>query len=297
MHENKNAILGIIWIILFCLASTTADGIVRYVTMQGLPSSEMLFIRSFLGALILLPFVLKNRSIHNLTKKTFKLYAARGIFAFIGVSIWFYILQYTDFTALMAVGFTAPLFAAILSIMFLGEKASVIKIVALIIGFSGAITVINPFSITFNWYSLLGIVSTFLWAISIIFVKQLSSKENPITVAFFFALILTPLSFLLAVPVWETPTTAQWLLTILFTIIATFGNIALIKAYSHAELVTLLPFEFTQLLFAALFSYIVFGDLATLNTFLGGVIIFCSGYIIVRSERKKHRLEELQIIP
>ena len=85
--NNHNTIAGIIWILLFCLASTTADGIDRYVTLQGIPSSEMLFIRSFLGTLILLPFVLRNHSIHNLTKKTFKLYVARDILAFIGASI------------------------------------------------------------------------------------------------------------------------------------------------------------------------------------------------------------------
>lgn len=296
MHKH-NPLAGIVWTIVYCLASTTADGIVRYITLQGFPSSEMLFIRSFLGTFLLLPFVLKNRSVQNVTRKTLTLYITRGILAFIAVSIWFYILKYTDFTALITIGFTAPLFTAFLSILFLGEKPTIIKIAALIIGFNGAMVVINPTSITFNWHLLLGMASALIWAVSLIVTKQLSNKESPIAVAFFFALVLTPLSFILAFPVWQWPTAEQWLFIILCTGIATLGQAALAKAFSHADLITLMPFEFSQLIFAALFAYIVFGDTVMLNTLLGAVIIFGSGYIIVRSERKKHRPEELQIIP
>lgn len=296
MHKH-NSLIGIIWIILFCLASTTADGIVRYVTMQGFPSSEMLFIRSFLGILLLLPFVLKNQLIQNVTRKSIRLYIIRGILAFVAISIWFYILKHTDFTALITIGFTAPLFTAFLSIIFLGEKPTFIKIAALIIGFSGTIVVIDPTGMKFNWYLLIGMVSAVFWAVSLIVTKQLSNKENPIAVAFFFALVLMPLSFLLAFPAWQWPTIEQWLFIIIFTAISTCGQIALPKAFSHADLTTLMPFEFIQIIFAAFFAYIVFGDIPMFNTFLGGIIIFGSGYVIVLSERKKRRQEELQIVP
>lgn len=87
------------------------------------------------------------------------------------------------------------------------------------------------------------------------------------------------------------------ILILLFTAIATFSQVSMAKAFSYADLTTLMPFEFSQLIFAALFSYIVFGDMVTLNTMIGGVIIFGSGYLIIRTQRKKHKAEELQIIP
>lgn len=296
MTNHHNTIAGIIWIIVFCILSVVADSIVRYVTMQGFPSSEILFIRSLFGMLLLLPFVLKNKTIF-VKRHTLKLYIARGIFAFCSISIWFYILKYTDLAALTAVGFAAPLFTTALSVLWLGEKYNSIKVTALIIGFVGAMIVINPMAITFNWYLLLGVVASFMWAISMIFAKRLSNKENPVTVSFFFALALIPPSFILALAVWQWPTMQQWLLITALTGVTTLCLVSLSKALLHADLATLMPFQFSQLIFAALFAYIIFGDTVTLNTLLGGVIIFGSGYIIIRSEHKKHRQEELQIIP
>jgi drug/metabolite transporter (DMT)-like permease len=291
----KDPLIGILWTLTFCVMSVIADGTLRYVTMQGFPSSEILFIRSFFGALILLPFVLKNKTI-IVKRKTLNLYIARGVFAFLGMAIWFYILQFTDFTALIAVGFTAPLFTSILSILWLREKFNGIKIAALIMGFVGAMVVINPMSVTFNWYLPFGMLAGLLWAISLIFAKNLSDKQNPITATFYFALVLTPLALALAIPVWQAPTAQEWPLILLFCGLATIGQIALSKAFVHASLTTLMPFEFSQLIFAAVFSYIIFGDIVTINTVLGGVIIFCGGYIVIRSERK-HVREELEARP
>jgi drug/metabolite transporter (DMT)-like permease len=297
MTDSKKPILGIILIVTFCFLATITDGVVRYITIGGLPSSQILFLRCFFGTLILLPVVLKNKSLF-VSKKTFKLYLARGILAFLGMSIWFYILQHADFTALVATGFTLPLFTALLAICFLGEKSSKIKIAALLIGFSGAVIVVEPFSINFNIYLLVGVVASFLLALSFIFTKKLSADQSPVTAAFFFAAIITPLAFLIALPFWQHPTKTEWFYIVLLVATSNLGQIALAQAFSHADLTTLMPFGYSGLIFATIFSYIVFGDLITFNTLIGAGVILGSGYIIIKSERKKkHRAEELGIIP
>jgi drug/metabolite transporter (DMT)-like permease len=315
---TTSPLTGILWTLSFCVMSVLADGTLRYVTMHGFPSSEILFIRSFFGALILLPFVLSNGSIFHrnkpdlaaangrsksskkikfiIPKKSLNLYLARGFFAFLAMAIWFYILKFTDFTALVAVGFTASLFTSFFSIIYLREKFNGIKIAALIIGFVGAMVVINPMSVDFNWYLPFGVLSGLLWAISLIFAKNLSDKEHPVTATFFFALVLTPLALVIAIPVWQWPMAEELPLILLFCILATIGQLSLSKAFVHAPLTTLMPFEFSQLIFAAVFSYIIFGDIVTTNTILGGIIIFCGGYIVIRSERK-HVREELEARP
>lgn len=295
--QSNKPILGIAWMLLFCLASTVADGIVRYVTIGGFPSSQILFIRCFIGAAILLPFVIQNQSLF-VTRKVLKLHIVRGIFAFLGAASWFYILKYVDFTALIAVGFVSPLFTAILAMIFLREKRSNIKIAALLIGFSGAMVVIKPFNADFNIYLLYAIGIAFIWSIFLVMTKQLANNQNPLGVAFFLAAVIAPLSFILALPVWQWPTTNEWFYIMLFVGFATLSQISMVKAFSHADLTTLVPFEYSGLIYATIFSYIVFGDLVTVNTLLGGAIILGSGYIIVRLEHKrKHKAQELEIIP
>jgi len=297
MSNCNKSIFGIIWMLIFCLLATIADGIVRYVTIQGFPSSQILFIRCFLGTIILLPLVIRDKSLF-VSKEVFKLYVARGIFSFLGAASWFYCLKYVDFTAIIAIGFTSPLFVTVLAICFLKEKISGLKLTALLIGFSGAMIVVKPFDADFNIYLSLAVASAFVWAISLIFTKKLSDNQKPTTVAFFFALILTPLSFFLALPFWQWPVGMEWLYILLFVGVGTMGQISLTKAFSYANIATLMPFEYSGLVFATIFSYIVFGDLVTLNTLVGGMVILGSGYIIIRSEgKKKHRQEELDIIP
>lgn len=294
---NQNPLLGIIWTLLFCFAGVSADAIVREMTMNEFPASEILFFRGLLGALLLLPFMLRKKLFKNTSVKSLKMYAGRGALAFCAISIWFYTLKHADFTALMAIGFTSTLFTSLLSILLLKEKPHWIKIVSLLIGFCGVIVVIDPMGAPLNIYLLIAMLGALIWAMSLILTKQLSSKEHPITISFFLAASLIPLAATLAFPVWQWPEATQWLGIIAFTCIASFAQFAMIKAFSYAELTTLMPFEFSQLIFAAIISYVIFSDLATLNTIIGGIIIFASGYMVIGYERKKHRSQEMEIVP
>lgn len=297
MADQKMVTRGILWMLVFCLASVLADGIVRHVTLTGFSSHQMLFLRSLIATIILLPFVIRDRTIY-IDKATFRLYLWRGFFGFLGIGSWFFLLKYADFTAMIAIGFTSPLFVTVFAMFFLKEKRSNVKIAALLIGFSGAMLVVDPFSVHFNIYLLFASFSACAWAVSMIFTKKLAANQKPLTVVFFLSLTLIPLSFLLALPVWKNPALAEWFFVLLFALIATLSQIALSKAFAYADLMTLMPFEYSQLIFAGIFSYIVFGDIVTTNTILGGLVIIASGYILIRSERRKRRLaQELTLMP
>lgn len=108
MNDYQKPIFGIIWMLVFCLLSTVTDGMVRYLTIGGFPSSQILFIRCFLGALILLPIVIRDKSLF-VSGPILRLYIVRGIFAFLGAASWFYLLQHADFTAISLAALLAVL--------------------------------------------------------------------------------------------------------------------------------------------------------------------------------------------
>jgi drug/metabolite transporter (DMT)-like permease len=295
--SNNNQSQGIIWMLIFCLAAVIADAVVRYLTIADIPAAMLMFIRSVVGALILLPIIIKRRSL-SVPRKILKLHFVRTIFIFINILIWFHIIKYVELTSLIAIGFTSPLFATILAILFLGEKYSHIKIASLLIGFSGAMVVINPFGINFNIYLLFAILASLAWAISLIYAKRLADKQTPIEIAFFVSLFLIPLTFTLAVPFWYWPKGMEWFYIMIYIISATIAFIAMGKAFEKSEISLLLPFEYSQLIFAAIFSYIIFSEIATFNTLLGGAIILASGYLIIRAESKrKHKAQDLELMP
>lgn len=285
-----NPLLGAIWMLVFCVVATLGDGVVRLISLNGFPVIEGVFIRASVGTLVLLPFVLRSRAL-PVARPMMKLYLLRGIFAFVGATSWFYLLKYAEFTSLVAIGFTSPLFAALLAVLFLGENLTGRKILAFVIGLAGAMVVINPLSVSFNLYLILGACSSMVWAVSLIFAKKLARQESPVTIAFFFGLFNIPLSIFLALPVWQWPSLGEWGYLAIFIACATIAQVSLAKAFSHADLSALMPLEFSMLIFAALFSFFVFGEIASWNTVLGGAIILASGYLILQKKSVKPLIE------
>ena len=282
---------------LYSFAAVLADGIARYLTIDGFPSTQILFVRCAVGSLILLPIVLKDKSVF-VSRKTLRLYLIRGILTFSSVASWLYLLKYADFTAMIAIGFLAPLLTSVLAIVFLGEEYTRLKTAALLIGFSGTLIIIEPFNINFNIYLVFAILSTFFWSVSLIMVKRLSTDQKPMTVAFFLAAVMAPLSFVVALPTWQWPTQSEWFYILVFTLLATITQFSLTKAFSKTDVTVLMPIGYIELVFAAIFSYIVFENLVAINTLIGGAIVLGGGYIIVRNEhKKKHCKEDLEMPP
>ena len=286
--SHTNSTFGILWMLLFCLSVTISDGIVRYITINGLDARQVLFFGCFVGTVLLLPLVIIDRSVF-INTKTFKIYLLRGMFAFFAIISWFWLLQYVNFTTMIAINLIAPLFTVILAIIFLGESRAIIKTISLFFGFCGAIVVIKPFTGNINYYAIFAVRSVLMWSISLIFAKLLAENQKPVTISFFLFAIMLPFSCVIAIPVWQWPNGEQWNYLFLFVLFGTLGQIALAKAFSNAPLTTLMPLEYSSLIFAAILSYFLFEELVTTNTLIGGAIIVCSSYLILYNEKIKDR--------
>lgn len=298
MKTNTETFQGIIWMTLLCALAALGDGTVRFISMQDYPVIQIMFFRSVLCAIFLAPIMLKTGGGPKVFKtKYIKAYTLRAVFAFIGMWSWFYILKHAPFTQFIAIGFSSTLFTALFAIVFLKEKYEHYKLAALIIGFLGVLVVIRPGFVPLNLYLLIAIVSSVFWATSLIFVKKLAYHEPAINMAFYLSVMFIPLTGFFSIATWQWPTQEQTMLIILYAIFGTTAQICLSKAFNKADLSILMPFEFTILLFSAIFAYFVFGEIINLWTVLGGIIILSSGYLIITKERRKHISEELEVVP
>ena len=123
----------------------------------------------------------------------------------------------------MAISFTTPLFIYFGSVIFLGEKNNREKTFFMIIGFFTLI-IIRP-GLEFQIGTLLALLSALTHAIAGLLVKKLSKTEDIITLMFSMVVLMTPITFLPAVFVWETPSNfSEIFILILIAIIATLGN-------------------------------------------------------------------------
>lgn len=190
-----------------------------------------------------------------------------------------------------AISFLAPLLVTVLAPFLLGERLSVDRILAVLVGFAAALIIVRPGIGDQNLALLLLLGNAICSANVAILSRKLAAHDRAITsntymVLIGFALMSLPLPF-----VWQNPTEA--LDIVVFVLIGLFGGIGhycLVSAYEQAPASFVSPFNYAQIVAATILSYLIFGQLPDLWTWVGAALITASGlYLLVRERRQRSR--------
>jgi len=181
--------------------------------------------------------------------------------------------------ALMAV---FPLLTVLLSGLFLEEKITRIKIVAVGVGFVGVIIIINPISLEFSLVSVLPLISAVTFAIYAVLTRKVASTDNTET-SFFWVSLVSAMAITIPSPLFYKPIMFSDLyFLILLCMFSLVGHFLLTNAYRHAEASVLQPFSYFHLFFASIVGIIFFQDPLTISTVAGGGLIVSGGLLISR---------------
>jgi drug/metabolite transporter (DMT)-like permease len=185
--------------------------------------------------------------------------------------------------------FTRPLYGTVFAIVFLGEIVGQRRWTALGIGFLGVLVMVRPGFEALNLGLAAVFVASIAGAAAAILIRYLSRTESPDTITMYMVLFTTPVMLVLALFVWETPTWEQigWLS---FTgLVGTLGQRAMSRGYAAADASIILPMDFSRLIIAALFGYMLFSEIPSIYTAMGGALIFASTVYIAQREARKAR--------
>ena len=181
--------------------------------------------------------------------------------------------------ALMAV---FPLLTVLLSGLFLEEKITRIKIVAVGVGFIGVIIIINPINLEFSLVSVLPLISAVTFAIYAVLTRKVASTDNTET-SFFWVSLVSAIAITIPSPLFYKPIQFSDLyFLILLCTFSLVGHFLLTNAYRHAEASVLQPFSYFHLFFASIVGIIFFQDPLTISTVAGGCLIVFGGILISR---------------
>jgi drug/metabolite transporter (DMT)-like permease len=270
------------------LCFTTMHAGVRHLTAVGdLHPFEAAFFRNFFGLLALLPWFMRVRLAALRTQKL-GLHALRASLQVVGMLCFFMALKLSPLAEVSALSFTAPLFASLGATLFLGEVMRLRRWSALMLGFVGALVIIRPGFEALSLGTSLVILSSVVWSGAMLVIKTLARTDSSVTITAYMALFLTPLSLLPALFVWRAPSLAELLVLAAVGAVANLGHLAMAQSFKEAEVTVVLPFDFTRLIWASVFGYLLFAEVPDLWTWAGGVVIFASTtYIAVRESRLK----------
>lgn len=275
---------GILWMLGACAFFTLFGALVRYVTLAGTHPFQAMFLRCAAAMVFLVPILLWHGT-SILRGTDIRMYLSRCGLAVISMGAWFYAVKLMPIADLTAIQFLAPIFATACAALFLGEVVRLRRWTATIVGFIGALVILQPGTRAFDTAVIVALISALLGGINTILVKRLANRDHPDAVVFLTFATMMPLTFVPSLFVWTWPTWQIWVVFLAIGLTGTIGHMMFVRSFAAADASLVMAFDFSKLPFAALLGWLMFGELTTLWTWVGAGIIFASGLYIMRREQ------------
>lgn len=276
---------GIFWMLAASFWFAAMASIVKHLTATTDPFM-VVFFRSLFALVCTMPGIYIY-GIKNIKTNHWKFYITRAITGTVGMVLIFVAISKLPLTSVTALTFTVPLITSVFAVIYLHEKLKSHNIIALIFGFIGILIILRPGTDTFQIASLLVLGAACCWSVSNILIKKLTKTDEPQVIVYLMIIIMTPASFLIALPKWEVPGTYDLIWLFVLGFVSNQAQFALAHAYSRADMATVLPFDFSRLIFITILAYIFFNEIIDIYTIIGSIVIFYSGFYIVTKQRKK----------
>jgi len=279
--------LGIASILAAVFFFAITDAVAKWLSQTYEPV-QIVFLRYVFGLIPVAFLVWRAGGLGTLRTRRPFLHGLRALVIFTALLLLFTGLRRLPLAEAISVAFTAPLFVTALSGPLLGEPVRARQWAAVLIGFLGALIVIQPGTAAFRVESLIVVVSALCFALSALITRRLSRTESTVAIMTY-TTIGAGLASLPIMPfVWRTPAPDDLWLFLTIGLIGSVAGFFVIQAYRNAPPAIVAPFDYTALIWAALIGWIVWQDKPGAPIWLGAGIIAASGlYIIHREARRK----------
>lgn len=276
---------GIVLMVVATLSFSAMHTAIKYVSSTGLHPFEIAFFRNFFGLLALSPFFFRH-GLAPLKTNRFGLHFGRVALNIGSMLAFFYAISITPLAEVIALSFAAPIFATFLAIVLLREVVGIARWGAILMGFAGTVVILRPGFEEITLGPILALLAAMTWGSAVIIIKSLSRTDSSVTITLYMVLLMTPLSLVPAVFVWEWPTWHQLFFLVLVGGFGTLGHLSMTQAIKLAPTNAVMPIDFVRLIWVAIIGYFIFGEVPDIFIWVGGAMIFASGLWIAHSENE-----------
>ncbi|HNX68047.1 MAG TPA: DMT family transporter [Candidatus Omnitrophota bacterium] len=249
---------------------------VKIVT-ERLPPFQVVFFRSFLGVLLVLPFIARKK-VSLWGKERLKL-TARGISGCLALLLHFYTISKLDLGLAVMLNYTAPIFAVVLGVFLLRERPGIFVWVLILLSFFGVVLLNSNTGITWRPEVWLALLSSVFAAIAYVSIRTIRHRESPFTVIFYFTMIST-VGSLFFVEGWKWPDPREWCLIGGVVIFSFYGQLWMTTSLRRAPSYLVTPFQYLHPVLSFGYGWILWKNPVTLTTTAGILLIILSGSLI-----------------
>jgi drug/metabolite transporter (DMT)-like permease len=233
-----------------------------------LSTFQILFFRSVVGLLIV-GALLSRRGPGLLRTR----HVGRNLAHFVGQFGWFFAIASLPLAEVFAIEFTIPIWAALLSAVFLGERLTPRRLLALALGFAGVLLIVRPGVGLLQLASLAALVGALGYAVSYVCTKRLTATDSALAILFYMTAVQLPLGLAGALWHWQTADWVHLPWIVVVGVTALSAHFCLARALALADLSLVLPMDYLRLPLAAALGFALYGESVDALSVAGGLLI------------------------
>lgn len=261
---------GIAWLLADTTLVTAMTVLVKF-EGQTYPAIQLVFIRSLIGLLSILPLAWRKRRAVMETKRPLR-HVFRVACNTIALTCNFYALTVLPLALVNAIGFMRPLVMLLLAAWLLAEKIGMVRWIGTAIGFVGIIIILGPGEVSLSWGLAAALATVLFGSLAVIQIRAMASEDTAVLMVFY----TVGLSVLTAVPaafVWQEVALGDWPTLLAIGILAQVGQYCFLRAYQSTPAAILAPLGYLSIVFAAVAGFFFFDEIPGWTTLLGVIVI------------------------
>jgi drug/metabolite transporter (DMT)-like permease len=283
----RNRFTGIGLVSLTYVFFALLDGSAKWL-VAGVPVIVVVWLRFVIHVVLasLLLFPMRGKALVTTRHWPWHLARAAMFCAMTGMNFW--ALQYLQLAVTSSIFFAVPVLTALMAAPLLGEKLDAARWMAILAAFGGVLIIVRPGSTDFHPAMLLSLANAALYSVFNLMTRRLAAYDSPETIQYLPALGAAILLAPFALLAWESPQGwLEWTVACLLGVFGGIGHYLLALAHRYAPATVLAPFLYQQVLYMALFGYLVFGDVPSPGVWIGAAIVVSSGLYLFARERAR----------
>ena len=284
---KQNERLGILLMIITTIVFASQDGLSKYLATEYNVYMVVMIRYWFFAAFVISMSSQRTGGIKRVAKtKSPILQIFRSLILVAEMCITILAFTLLGLAETHAIFASYPLIIAMLSGPILGEYVGWRRWLAICVGFTGILIILNPGNGIFSPYALVPLVGAILFALYGLLTRYVGQYDNSSTSFFWTGVVGSIAMTIIGLNYWDPVSKSDWSIMLLLSASGVVGHYLLIKCYEVAEASAVQPFAYLQLIWASMIGIIIFGEQITTNVLIGACIIVGAGLFTLWRERK-----------
>ncbi len=281
--ERSARLAGIGLMLLSISMFSFGDALGKYI-VATYSVGQLLWLRACAALIVLLPLMWRQRREFTRLERPW-LQLLRVVLSTLEVAAFFLATVYLPLADVVTYYLACPIFVTALSAIVLREQVGWRRWSAILIGFCGVLIALRPSSQTVSWPALIALGGSFSFAILMLTTRMLRATPDIVLASsqfvgtFLLGALMSPIG-------WVTPSFTSLGLFVAAGCISVSALLCVNRSLKLAPASVVVPYQYSMIVWAVMFGYVVFGDVPSMATIIGAAIIIAAGFYIFLRERE-----------